>query len=156
VCSQLLEARNSTSNCASRNYLGETLGVDSLSALPMALKAGLGRAILSRSTVLADFAAGKSHTRRIVDPPLPRSLALIAFADRLQTKAFLAVRQTAVEVVRAAVDERRWPAKGNGGARHVGWNHRFVPAQVAGTRRTSRKWHGFCVHLCTVDSNNCN
>jgi hypothetical protein len=71
VCSQLLEARNSTSNCASRNCLGETLGVDSLSALPMALEAGLGCAILSPSIVLANLAAGKishaAHRRSAAD-----------------------------------------------------------------------------------------
>ncbi|MFK4508155.1 LysR substrate-binding domain-containing protein [Bradyrhizobium daqingense] len=89
----------------------ETLEVDSLSALRMALEAGLGCAILSRATVLADIAAEKYHARRIVDPPLSRSLALVALADRPQTKAFLEVRKTVTEVVRAAVDERRWPAK---------------------------------------------
>ncbi|QOZ68556.1 LysR family transcriptional regulator [Bradyrhizobium arachidis] len=89
----------------------ETLEVDSLSALRMALEAGLGCAILSRATVLADIAAEKYHARRIVDPPLSRSLGLVALADRPQTKAFLEVRKTVTEVVRAAVDERRWPAK---------------------------------------------
>ncbi|MHC2620010.1 LysR family nitrogen assimilation transcriptional regulator [Bradyrhizobium huanghuaihaiense] len=88
-----------------------TLEVDSLSALRMALEAGLGCAILSRATVLADIAAGKYHARRIVDPALSRSLALVALADRPQTKAFLEVRKTVTEVVRAAVSERRWPAK---------------------------------------------
>ncbi|WP_456838937.1 LysR substrate-binding domain-containing protein [Bradyrhizobium sp. USDA 4486] len=85
----------------------ETLEVDSLSALRMALEAGLGCAILSRATVLADIAAEKYHARRIVDPPLSRSLALVALADRPQTKAFLEVRKTVTEVVREAVDERR-------------------------------------------------
>ncbi|MBR1129132.1 LysR family transcriptional regulator [Bradyrhizobium iriomotense] len=88
-----------------------TLEVDSLSALRMALEAGLGCAILSRATVLADIAAEKYHARRIVDPALSRSLALVALADRPQTKAFLEVRKTVTEVVRAAVNERRWPAK---------------------------------------------
>lgn len=89
------------------------LEVDSLSALRTALEAGLGCAILSRATVLADIAAEKYHARRIVDPPLSRSLALVALADRPQTKAFLEVRKTVTEVVRAAVSERRWPAKGS-------------------------------------------
>jgi LysR family nitrogen assimilation transcriptional regulator len=89
----------------------ETLEVDSLSALRMALEAGLGCAVLSRASVLADLAAEKYHARRIVDPPLSRSLALVALADRPQTKAFLEVRKTVTEVVRAAVNERRWPAK---------------------------------------------
>ena len=92
----------------------ETLEVDSLSALRMALEAGLGCAILARSSVLSDLAAGKYHARRIVDPPLTRSLALIALADRPQTKAFVAVRQTMIEVVRTAVSEGRWPAKAGG------------------------------------------
>lgn len=89
------------------------LEVDSLSALRMALEAGLGCAILSRATVLADIAAEKYHARRIVEPPLSRSLALVSLADRPQTKAFLEVRNTVTEVVRAAVNERRWPAKGS-------------------------------------------
>ena len=92
----------------------ETLEVDSLSALRMAIEAGLGCAILSRATVLADLAAEKYHARRIIDPPLTRSCALVALADRPQTKAFLEVRSTVVEIVRAAVNEGRWPAKGNG------------------------------------------
>ncbi|HMM91467.1 LysR family transcriptional regulator [Bradyrhizobium sp.] len=91
-----------------------TLEVDSLSALRMAIEAGLGCAILSRSSVLTDLAAGKYHARRIVDPPLTRTLALIALADRPQTKAFVEVRQTMIEVVRAAVADGRWPATASG------------------------------------------
>jgi LysR family nitrogen assimilation transcriptional regulator len=90
----------------------ETLEVDSLSALRMALEAGLGCAI--RATVLADLAAEKYHARRIIDPPLTRSCALVSLADRPQTKAFLEVRKTMVEVVRSAVSAGRWPAKGSG------------------------------------------
>ena len=59
-------------------------------------------------------AAEKYHARRIVDPPLTRSCALVSLADRPQTKAFLEVRSAVVEIVRAAVDEGRWPAKGSG------------------------------------------
>jgi LysR family nitrogen assimilation transcriptional regulator len=92
----------------------DTLEVDSLSALRMVLEAGLGCAILSRATVLADLTAEKYHARRIIDPPLTRSCALVSLADRPQTKAFLEVRSTVIEIVRAAVDEGRWPAKGNG------------------------------------------
>jgi LysR family nitrogen assimilation transcriptional regulator len=92
----------------------ETLEVDSLSALRMAIEAGLGCAILSRATVLSDLAAEKYHARRIIDPPLTRSCALVALADRPQTKAFVEVRSTVVEIVRAAVNEGRWPAKGSG------------------------------------------
>ncbi|KRR25625.1 hypothetical protein CQ14_18370 [Bradyrhizobium lablabi] len=92
----------------------ETLEVDSLPALRMALEAGLGCAILSRSTVLADLAAEKYHARRIVDPPLTRALGLVALADRPRTKAFLEVRKTMIEVVRSAVNTGRWPAKESG------------------------------------------
>jgi LysR family nitrogen assimilation transcriptional regulator len=92
----------------------ETLEVDSLSALRMALEAGLGCAILSRATVLPDLEAGKYHARRIADPPLTRALGLIALADRPQTKAFLEVRRTVTEVVGTAVREKRWPAKAIG------------------------------------------
>ena len=92
----------------------ETLEVDSLPALRMALEAGLGCAILSRATVLSDLAAEKYHARRIIDPPLARSLGLIALADRPQTKAFLEVRKTVIEVVRAAVSDKRWPATDHG------------------------------------------
>jgi LysR family nitrogen assimilation transcriptional regulator len=80
----------------------------------MALEAGLGCAILSRASVLADLAAEKYHARRIIDPPLTRSCALVSLADRPQTKAFLEVRRSVVEIVRTAVAEGRWPAKGNG------------------------------------------
>jgi LysR family nitrogen assimilation transcriptional regulator len=79
----------------------------------MALEAGLGCAILSRATVLADLAAGKYHARRIVDPPLTRACALVSLADRPRTKAFLEVRSAVVEIVRAAIDDGRWPAKRN-------------------------------------------
>jgi LysR family nitrogen assimilation transcriptional regulator len=92
----------------------DTLEVDSLSALRMALEAGLGCAILSRATVLADLEAGKYHARRIVDPPLTRACALVSLADRPQTKAFLEVRRAVIEIVRAAVEDERWPAKGSG------------------------------------------
>jgi LysR family transcriptional regulator, nitrogen assimilation regulatory protein len=92
----------------------DTLEVDSLSALRMALEAGLGCAILSRATVLADLAAGKYHARRIIDPPLTRACALVSLADRPQTKAFTEVRKAVVEIVHAAVDKGDWPAKGNG------------------------------------------
>ncbi|WP_065755045.1 LysR substrate-binding domain-containing protein [Bradyrhizobium paxllaeri] len=92
----------------------DTLEVDSLSALRMALEAGLGCAILARASVLADLAAGKYHARRIIDPPLTRALALVSLVDRPLTKAFLEVRKTMIEVVRSAVSTGRWPAKGNG------------------------------------------
>ena len=90
-----------------------TLEIDSLSALRMALEAGLGCAILSRATVLADLAAERYHARRIVDPPMTRSLGLISLAERPQTKAFLEVRKAVVDVVRAAINEKRWPAHEN-------------------------------------------
>jgi LysR family nitrogen assimilation transcriptional regulator len=88
----------------------ETLEVDSLLSLRMALEAGLGCAILARATVLSDLTAKKYHARRIIDPPMSRSLALISMADRPQTKAFLEVRMIVSDVVRKAVSERRWPA----------------------------------------------
>lgn len=89
----------------------ETLEVDSLTALRMALEAGLGCAILSRATVLADLAAKKYHARPIVDPPMSRSLALISLADRPQTKAFLEVKKIVAGVVSKAARERRWPVR---------------------------------------------
>jgi LysR family nitrogen assimilation transcriptional regulator len=90
-----------------------TLEIDSLSALRMALEAGLGCAILSRATVLADLAAERYHARRIIDPPMTRSLGLISLAERPQTKAFLEVRKAVVDVVRAAINDKRWPAHEN-------------------------------------------
>jgi LysR family transcriptional regulator, nitrogen assimilation regulatory protein len=92
----------------------DTLEVDSLSALRMALEAGLGCAILARASVLADLEAEKYHARRIIDPPLTRALALVSLADRPLTKAFLEVRKTMIEVVHAAISDKRWPTKADG------------------------------------------
>jgi LysR family nitrogen assimilation transcriptional regulator len=86
-----------------------TLELDSLIALRQALEDGLGCAILARSTVLAELEQKRFHARRIVEPTLVRTLAVISLAERPQTRAFVEVRNTVVEVVRAAARSGRWP-----------------------------------------------
>jgi len=86
-----------------------TLEVDSLIALRQALEDGLGCAIIARSTVLADLAESRFHARRIVKPTLTRTLAIVSLADRPRTRAFVEVRDTVIEVVRAAAASGRWP-----------------------------------------------
>jgi LysR family nitrogen assimilation transcriptional regulator len=86
-----------------------TLEIGSLIALRQALEAGLGCAILARSTVLAELEQRRFHARRIVQPTIVRSLAIISLADRPQTRAFVEVRNTVIEVVRVATRSGRWP-----------------------------------------------
>jgi len=86
-----------------------TLEVGSLIALRQALEAGLGCAILARSTVLAELEQQRFHARRIVQPTIVRSLAIISLADRPQTRAFVEVRNKVIEVVQAAAGSGRWP-----------------------------------------------
>ncbi len=86
-----------------------TLEVGSLIALRQALEDGLGCAILARSTVLAELEQQRFHARRIVQPTIVRTLAVISLADRPQTRAFVEVRNNVIEVVRAAAGSGRWP-----------------------------------------------
>jgi LysR family nitrogen assimilation transcriptional regulator len=86
-----------------------TLEVGSLIALRQALEAGLGCAILARSTVLGELEQGRFHARRIVQPAIVRSLAIISLAERPQTRAFVEVRNTVIDVVRTATRSGRWP-----------------------------------------------
>ena len=86
-----------------------TLEVGSLIALRQALEAGLGCAILARSTVLAELEERRFHARRIVRPAIVRSLAIISLAERPQTRAFVEVRDTVIGVVGEAARSGRWP-----------------------------------------------
>jgi LysR family nitrogen assimilation transcriptional regulator len=89
----------------------ETLEIDSLSAMRVALEAGLGSAILARSTVLQDLEACRFHARRIIDPVLTRTLGIVALSDRPKTSAFSSVTDTIAKVVRRVALEKRWPAQ---------------------------------------------
>ena len=86
-----------------------TLEIGSLLALRQALEKGLGCAILARSTVLAELAQKRFHARRIVQPALTRTLAIVSLADRPQTRAFVEVRNTVIDVVRTATKSGSWP-----------------------------------------------
>lgn len=85
------------------------LEIDSLNALRQALVAGLGCAIIARSTIAAELAAGRLHARRIVDPPLTRALKIVALADRPQTRALAEVTRLLREVFEEEVKSNRWP-----------------------------------------------
>jgi LysR family transcriptional regulator, nitrogen assimilation regulatory protein len=87
------------------------LEIDSLSAMRKALEAGLGCAILARSTVGAELSEGKVHARRIVEPPITRTLSLVGLVDHPQTRAFVEVGQILRRVIINEVKEGRWPAK---------------------------------------------
>jgi LysR family nitrogen assimilation transcriptional regulator len=88
------------------------LEIDSLYAMRKALAAGLGCALLARSTVGEELATGRVHARRIIEPTLTRVLFLIALADRPQTRAFIEVKDILVRVISAEVETGRWPAVG--------------------------------------------
>jgi len=91
-----------------------TLEVGSLIALRQALENGLGCAILARSTVLAELEQKRIHARRIVQPTVTRSLAVISLADRPHTRAFVEVRKTVIDVIRTATKSGRWPTSKRG------------------------------------------
>ncbi|MHB0790241.1 LysR family transcriptional regulator [Bradyrhizobium sp. 5.13L] len=87
------------------------LEVDSLNIMRTALEAGLGCAILARSTVGSDLLSSGVHARRIVEPTLMRELSLISLADHPQTRAFVEVRQVLKEAVLQDARCGRWPAQ---------------------------------------------
>ncbi|OAF06268.1 hypothetical protein AYJ54_14165 [Bradyrhizobium centrolobii] len=87
------------------------LEIDSLNIMRTALEAGLGCAILARSTVGNDLLASGIHARRIVEPTLMRELCLISLADHPQTRAFTEVRKILREVVLQDAKSGRWPAE---------------------------------------------
>ncbi len=86
-----------------------TLEIGSLIAMRQALEEGLGCAIIARSTVLTELEQKRFHARRIVQPTLTRTLAVVSLADRPHTRAFVEVRSTVIDVVRAATKSGRWP-----------------------------------------------
>ncbi len=87
------------------------LEIDSLFALKKALEAGLGCAILARSTVLEEVKAKSVHARRIVEPRLNRTLAIVSLSDRPSTRAFVEVRAVVTDVIRQAEADGRWPGQ---------------------------------------------
>jgi LysR family nitrogen assimilation transcriptional regulator len=97
------------------------LEIDSLNVMRTALGAGLGCAILARSTVGNELLENGIHARRIVDPTIMRDLSLITLAEHPQTRAFLEVRLLVKKVILEEVASGRWPAevldKPKGGAR---------------------------------------
>jgi LysR family nitrogen assimilation transcriptional regulator len=96
-----------------------TLEIGSLIALRQALEAGLGCAILARATVLDELDRKLFHARRIVQPAVTRTLSIVALADRPQTRAFVEVRNTVIDVVRTAAKSGRWPIAGARRTRHT-------------------------------------
>ncbi len=87
------------------------LEIDSLGMMRRALEAGLGCAILARSTVATDLLENRIHARPIVDPTLTRDLNLIMRSDRPQTRAFTEVRRVLNSVIREEVVSGRWLAE---------------------------------------------
>ncbi|KWV48438.1 hypothetical protein AS156_18340 [Bradyrhizobium macuxiense] len=87
------------------------LEIDSLNIMRTALEAGLGCAILARSTVGADLLKNGVHARRIIGPTLTRELSLISLAEHPQTRAFTEVRKILREVVLQEAKSGRWPAE---------------------------------------------
>ena len=90
---------------------GDTLEIDSLTAMRQALENGLGCSILSRATMLSSLKAGRVHCRRIVEPPLTRTLEQISLRDRPRTPAFNEIERLLTGIVQAEVRSRRWPAR---------------------------------------------
>jgi LysR family nitrogen assimilation transcriptional regulator len=88
-----------------------TLEIDSLNIMRKALEAGLGCAILARSTVGSELLENGIHARRIVQPTLMRDLSLIALAEHPQTRAFTEVRRIVKQVILQDVESGRWPAE---------------------------------------------
>jgi LysR family transcriptional regulator, nitrogen assimilation regulatory protein len=87
------------------------LEIDSLNVMRTALEAGLGCAILPRSTVGTDLRENRIHARRIIDPTLTRDLSLIMLSEHPQTRAFTEVRQILNQVFLEEVRSGRWPAE---------------------------------------------
>ena len=88
-----------------------TLEIDSLNVMRTALEAGLGCAILARSTVWMDLLEKRVHARPIIDPTLTRDLHLIMLAEHPQTRAFAEVREVLKGVFVEEVNSGRWPAE---------------------------------------------
>lgn len=87
------------------------LEVDSLNIMRTALEAGLGCAILARSTVGSDLLRSVVHARRIVEPTLTRELSLVSLAEHPQTRAFVEVKGILKEAVLQDAESGRWPAE---------------------------------------------
>ncbi|WP_409998225.1 MULTISPECIES: hypothetical protein [unclassified Bradyrhizobium] len=75
------------------------------------MEAGLGCAILARSTVGSDLLKSGIHARRIVEPSLIRELSLISLSEQPQTRALIEVRQIVRRAVLQDVKNGRWPAE---------------------------------------------
>ena len=89
----------------------QTLEIDSLAAMRKALEAGLGCAILAKSSVQAELAEKRVHARRIVNPVLTRTLAIVTLSERPQTRSFCEVGRVVSEVVTHAAANGSWPNK---------------------------------------------
>ena len=89
----------------------ETLEIDSLTGMRLALENGLGCSILSRATVLSSIEEGRLHCRRIVEPQLTRTLEQVSLRDRPRTPAFVEMERLLTAIVLGEVDAKRWPAR---------------------------------------------
>lgn len=87
------------------------LEIDSLSTMKKALHAGLGCALLARSTVGAELEAGTLNARTVIEPTLTRTLHLVNLADHPKTRAFSAVKEIVRQIIANEVARGHWPAR---------------------------------------------
>jgi len=88
-----------------------TLEIDSLNAMRKALEAGLGCAVLARSTVASELSEGRIHARRIVQPAVTRTLNVVALAEHPKTRAFAEIKRIIAGIILDEVKDGNWPAK---------------------------------------------
>lgn len=89
----------------------EWLEVDSHSAVRQMLVAGMACSILTRASIEPELRTGLVHHRPIRNPGVLWNLHLIWSLERPRTKAFLAVRELILDVIRSEVFSGRWPAR---------------------------------------------
>jgi len=94
-----------------RVQANEWIEVDSHSAVRQMAVMGVACSILTRASVAPELRSGQLHSRPIRNPSILWTLHLLWSVERPRTKAFIAVRDLLLAVIREEVLAARWPAR---------------------------------------------
>lgn len=89
----------------------EWVEIGSHTATRRVVAAGLACTVVTRASVIPELQDQTLHWRPILEPGIVWTLNLVWSNDRPRTKAFLAVRELLLDVIRDEVASGRWPAR---------------------------------------------
>jgi LysR family nitrogen assimilation transcriptional regulator len=108
---RLAVMRALTADAEMRQKLTEKTGleIEGVATLKRAVAAGLGCAIQSPAAVMRELEDGSLVARRVVDPPLRRTVYLVSSKTRMASRAVIETHRLLVRTLRDANAAGGWP-----------------------------------------------